>query len=102
VSTQAGNHRGTSKQDYATPPDFIAAVTRRNALLWLRSVAAKPLGHPTLNRNGVAAAACEIRLAIHLGTAPSSSALAWLRELCSANDIEIRAQARNAVLAVGQ
>lgn len=29
MSTQAGNHRGTSKQDYATPPDFIAAVTRR-------------------------------------------------------------------------
>lgn len=26
MSAQAGNHRGTSKQDYATPPEFIAAV----------------------------------------------------------------------------
>lgn len=78
----------------------MADVSHHNATLWLRAVAARPLRHATLSGNGVAAAACEIRLALHLGTVPSSSALAWLRELCSANDIEIRAQARNAALAV--
>lgn len=60
--------------------ETLAAINRQNAVLWLRRVAERPEALPRfgLTPNGVAATACELRLAIELGKRPSQSAVDWL------------------------
>lgn len=69
----------------------IHAKARRDALIWLRCVAADPSSSRL-----ACVAACEVRLAIEFGKRPSAGAVAWLVGLCEASDIEVRAEARNA------
>lgn len=76
--------------------DRHASARRQAALRWLREVAARPEAYPDpkLSPGGVQATACELRLAIEFGKRPSASAQAWLRGWCEADDLEVRARAR--------
>lgn len=74
----------------------LSAINRQNACLWLRRVAERPEALPRfgLTPNGVAATACELRLAIELGKRPSESAVDWLRGVLAGGNLDDVAFAR--------
>lgn len=69
----------------------IHAKARRDALAWLRYVAADPAGGRL-----DCVSAREVRLAIEYGKPPSEGARAWLVRLCSSADPDVGDEARNA------
>lgn len=69
----------------------IHAKARRDALAWLRYVAADPAS----SRQDVVSA-CEVRLDIEFGKRPSAGAVAWLVGLCASADPDVEREARNA------
>lgn len=69
----------------------IHAKARRDALAWLRHVAADP-SSSRLD----CVSACEVRLAIHYGKRPSVGAVAWLAGLCESSDPDVVDEAKNA------
>lgn len=76
---------------HAATEGQIHAKARRDALAWLRYVAADPAS----SRQNVVSA-CEVRLAIEFGKRPSAGAVAWLVGLCEAADPDVVGEARNA------
>lgn len=64
---------------------------RRDALAWLRHVAADPA-----SSRQECVSACEVRLAIEFGKRPSAGAVAWLADLCGSSDPDVVGEARNA------
>lgn len=70
--------------------ETLNAINRQNACLWLRRVAERPEELPSfgLTPNGVAATACELRLAIEFGKRPSESAADWLRGVLAGGNLD--------------
>lgn len=69
----------------------IHAKARRDALAWLRHVAADP-SSSRLD----CVSACEVRLAIEFGKPPSEGAVGWLVGLCESSDPDVVDEAKNA------